>query len=52
MKDILVKTINKIIDKNSDREKIESIFKKHQQKMHFIPIRYRVLGGLLQSINI
>jgi len=32
--------------------KIETIFKKHEVKTHFVPVRYRIFGGLLQSLNI
>jgi hypothetical protein len=26
--------------------------KKHVEKVHFVPIRYRILGGILQGLNI
>lgn len=25
---------------------------KHNKKVHFIPVRYRILGGILQGLNI
>lgn len=31
---------------------IERQVQKHWQKVHFIPIKYRILGGFLQSLNI
>ncbi len=33
-------------------ERIEKLISKHQDKTHFVPIKYRVLGGFLQSLNI
>ena len=32
--------------------KIEKIINKHEVKTHFVPIKYRIFGGLLQSLNI
>jgi len=32
--------------------KIKKIIEKHEAKTHFIPIKYRIFGGLLQSLNI
>lgn len=34
------------------KEKIDELTEKHKQKNHFAPIKYRVLGGFLQSLNI
>lgn len=33
-------------------KKVQSLIKKHKKKTHFVPIKYRVLGGFLQSLNI
>jgi len=33
-------------------EETIKLIKKHETKTHFIPIKYRVLGGFLQSLNI
>lgn len=32
--------------------KINELYKKHKGKPHFIPMKYRILGGFLQSLNI
>jgi hypothetical protein len=32
--------------------KLAEDYNKHKEKIHFIPIKYRVLGGVLQSLNI
>ena len=31
---------------------IRRIAERHQEKIHFVPIRYRVIGGILQGLNI
>lgn len=41
-----------ILEDNKTNALIKKIVKKHVQKIHFIPFRYRVFGGVLQSLNI
>jgi len=41
-----------IIKKCSTESKIKKLEDTHSKKIHFIPQRYRVFGGLLQSMNI
>lgn len=52
----IIKSISNAVDSlilNSTKEtKLKSIIDKHKNKVHFIPIKYRVLGGILQSMNI
>ncbi|CAM2883520.1 HinfI family type II restriction enzyme [Helicobacter felis] len=38
--------------KNCLDSKITQLMQIHSQKLHFIPTKYRILGGLLQSMNI
>lgn len=45
-------SVKKLLENSTSEEKIKHIFDKQKVKPHFIPIRYRVLGGLLQSMNI
>lgn len=42
----------KIINDASTKNKLDRLKNKHDAKIHFIPKRYRVFGGLLQSMNI
>lgn len=44
--------IIKIINDTASRKSIARSMRVHESKLHFIPANYRVLGGLLQSLNI
>jgi hypothetical protein len=49
----LVKDATKsLIESAADPRKCSEISDRHSDKIHFVPFRYRVLGGLLQSLNI
>lgn len=48
IKELVIELLNHTINK----KKIDFITKKHEVKLHFVPVRYRVFGGLLQSLNI
>lgn len=52
LKNILSSSIEQIITKSLSDKKILEIAAKHKAKIHFIPKRYRILGGILQSMNI
>lgn len=52
VKILINNAVKKIIENTSSVEKIKSLENKHYKKIHFIPRRYRVFGGLLQSMNI
>ncbi|MDR2191495.1 MAG: hypothetical protein LBO62_01245 [Endomicrobium sp.] len=52
IKKLINKAVLKIIEHSSSRAMIRSLQKKHEVKIHFIPKRYRVFGGILQSMNI
>ncbi len=44
--------IRTIIDQTISERNIQRSVALHKEKIHFIPPQYRVLGGLLQSLNI
>lgn len=50
--DLINIAVKQIINNSSCEEKINSLRKKHDEKIHFVPKRYRIFGGLLQSMNI
>jgi hypothetical protein len=52
VKQVIHDTIIKIIQDTATEQNIAKSFQKHEAKIHFIPTQYRVLGGLLQSLNI
>ena len=52
IKDLVNKSILKIIENSSSAAKIKALRAKHDVKIHFIPKRYRIFGGILQSMNI
>lgn len=52
VKKLINNAVIRIIENTSSIEKINSLIDKHCKKIHFIPRRYRVFGGLLQSMNI
>ena len=49
---ILTDSIKSLIKHSSSPSKIKSLEEKHIVKLHFIPYKYRVFGGILQSMNI
>jgi len=52
IKQVIEETVIKLLDNTASDAKIEKIVSKHKAKIHFIPLRYRIFGGLLQSLNI
>lgn len=56
MKQIIVKSIlhsiDNLLNNSTSEKKLSDISKRHLLKPHFIPIKYRILGGILQSMNI
>ncbi len=50
--EILTQSISKLIANSTSAQKIAALKKKHDAKLHFIPYKYRLFGGLLQSMNI
>ena len=49
---VMRKSIEIMISNAGSDEKINKLKKKHEKKIHFIPIKYRVFGGIMQSMNI
>jgi len=52
IKKLIKESVLKLISNTTADAKIEKIIGKHEVKTHFVPIRYRIFGGLLQSLNI
>lgn len=49
---VMKKSIEVMISKAGSDKKINKLEKKHEKKIHFIPIKYRIFGGIIQSMNI
>jgi hypothetical protein len=52
IKKLIKNSIIDLLNNTISQEKIEKIAEKHAVKTHFIPVKYRIFGGLLQSLNI
>lgn len=52
VKKIINSAVLQIIENTGETSKLNKLKKTHDSKIHFIPKKYRVLGGLLQSMNI
>ncbi|PIE97619.1 MAG: restriction endonuclease [Treponema sp.] len=50
--ELINKSVLEIIEHSANDKKITALVQKHEKKIHFIPTKYRVLGGILQSMNI
>jgi hypothetical protein len=44
--------VDKLIREATATHQLDAAFEKHAEKIHFIPPQYRVLGGVLQAMNI
>jgi hypothetical protein len=49
---LINEAVRNMISHSTSNEKIQSLTERHKDKIHYIPIKYRVLGGVLQSMNI
>lgn len=52
IKQSISRAVDELIENSINKNKLKNMYKKHYQKVHFIPVKYRVLGGILQSMNI
>jgi predicted RNA-binding protein YlqC (UPF0109 family) len=52
IKKLIKESVLKLINNTTTDFKINKIIGKHEVKTHFVPIKYRIFGGLLQSLNI
>ncbi|MCI0552195.1 MAG: restriction endonuclease [Anaerolineae bacterium] len=52
VKEVIRKTVIQMLDGSVSPINIRRMARKHEEKPHFIPIRYRIVGGILQGLNI
>lgn len=49
---IIRTTVHEILVESMSEKYIKKLVTKHENKVHFVPKRYRILGGILQGLNI
>jgi len=49
---IITDAITSLVNEASSQSNILKQHNKHIDKIHFIPVQYRIIGGILQSLNI
>jgi hypothetical protein len=49
---IMREATRRIIQETASAQNLAKLTLKHRNKIHFVPVKYRVLGGLLQALNI
>ncbi|MDD3120614.1 MAG: restriction endonuclease [Candidatus Gracilibacteria bacterium] len=52
IKKIILEAITKLINESASDKNVIKFRKIHKDKIHFVPVKYRVFGGILQSLNI
>ena len=52
VKQVIRNTVADMLQNSTSAENIRRIAEKHSQKVHFVPMQYRIIGGILQSLNI
>lgn len=45
-------TVLQMLESSSSDSNIRRMTRKHESKVHFVPIRFRIFGGVLQGLNI
>lgn len=52
VKQIIRQTVSEMLADSMSAQNIRRMAEKHAEKVHFVPIRYRIIGGILQGLNI
>jgi hypothetical protein len=52
VKQIIRNTVLEMLSDSMSAGNIRKMAEKHAEKVHFVPIRYRIIGGILQGLNI
>jgi len=52
VKQIIRQTVSEMLADSMSVQNIRRMAEKHAEKVHFVPIRYRIIGGILQGLNI
>jgi hypothetical protein len=49
---VIQKTVFQLLQSSLSEANIQALAAEHASKVHFVPIRYRIIGGILQGLNI
>jgi len=52
VKEVINTTVRQMLTNSMSAQNIRNMLRKHESKVHFVPIRYRIIGGILQGLNI
>lgn len=52
VKEVIHATVMQMLQNSMSAKNIRRMLRKHEGKVHFIPVRYRIIGGILQGLNI
>jgi hypothetical protein len=52
VKQIIRQTVLEMLEGSTSSKNIRKMAEKHAEKVHFVPVRYRIIGGILQGLNI
>jgi len=52
VKQIIRQTVSEMLADSMSAQNVRRMAEKHAEKVHFVPIRYRIIGGILQGLNI
>jgi len=52
VRSIIRDTVHEMLQQSMSDSNIRKLSDKHDDKIHFVPVRYRIIGGILQGLNI
>ena len=52
VRNIVRDTVKEMLSSSSSDDNIQRMLQKHSNKVHFVPMEYRIIGGILQGLNI
>ena len=52
IREIIHQTVMEMLNQSISASNVNRLVKTHRKKVHFVPLRYRVIGGILQGLNI
>ncbi|HXF85100.1 MAG TPA: hypothetical protein VNK49_06895 [Anaerolineales bacterium] len=50
VRQIIRKTVLQMLEESASPGNIRQMMEKHKAKVHFVPVRYRIIGEILQGL--